>query len=64
MKSYAPLPAGKRIEVKTYSFIKTKNMRKNNTRPGKNNSVTYLTKDLPLEYLKNSFKIIKKKNEQ
>lgn len=57
------LPAGKRIEVKTYSFIKTKNMKKQ-TRPGKNNSVTYLTKDLPLEYLKNSFKIIKKKNEQ
>ena len=57
------LPAGKRIEVKTYSFIKIKNMKKQ-TRLGKKNSVTYLTKDLPLEYLKNSFKIIKKKNEQ
>ena len=51
----------KKNEVKTYSFIKIKNMKKQTRLGKKKNSVTYLTKDLPLEYLKNALKILRKK---
>lgn len=51
----------KKNEIKTYAFIKVKNMKKQ-TRLGKNILNTYLTKDLPLKYVKNSLKVNKEKN--